>query len=66
MTTRKIGYGSSGTSTTEFVCKLYATKLITASDMDVSYSGLPSLLSINETTREFIEKRKKAYRYLWW
>ena len=50
----------------QFVCKLFAERLISKSDMQVSYGGLESLLNKNENTREYIEKRQLRYPYLHW
>lgn len=45
----------------EFVCKLFAKRLISKSDMAVSYGGLESLLNMNENTREYINKHRYAH-----
>ena len=50
----------------QFVCKLFAEKLISKPDMIVSYGGLESLLNMNKNTREYIEKRQSRYPYLHW
>ena len=50
----------------QFVCKLFADGLISKSDMHVSYGGLEPLLNMNESTREYIEKRELLYPYLHW
>lgn len=50
----------------QFVCKLFAERLISKSDMQVSYGGLESLLNKNENTREYIEEQQLRYPYLHW